>query len=67
MKKLRETSALSLRRTKIAKLNDTQMKHILGGNQANVSTEEILTSSWPCLTNWTKNLTNDTIATTDGD
>ena len=66
MKKLNESSELSLKREKIAKLNNAQMKHILGGNQANMSTEEILTSSWRCLTSLTINLTYGT-TTTDGD
>lgn len=70
MKKLNENSTLSLKRMKIARLNNSQMKQIAGGNQANLSTEEILTSSWRCLTNWTLNMTLDTTDTTttiDGD
>ncbi|MFT5890811.1 MAG: hypothetical protein ACI9Y7_000909 [Dokdonia sp.] len=54
MKKLNATSEeLSLKRTKIARLNNAQMSQIAGGNQPNVSTEEILTSSWKCLTSLT--------------
>ena len=70
MKKLNENSALSLKRMKIARLNNSQMKQIEGGNQANLSTEEILTSSLRCLKNWTINMTLDTTDTTntiDGD
>lgn len=49
MKKLNETSELSLKRMKIARLNNAQMKQVAGGDQANISSEEILRSSWRCL------------------
>ena len=70
MKKLNETSGLSLKRTKIARLNNAQMSQIAGGNQPIVSTEEILTSSWRCLTNWTIDMTldaTDALTTIDSD
>ncbi|MEP0264941.1 class I lanthipeptide [Dokdonia sp.] len=49
MKRLNESSGLSLKRMKIARLNNTQMKQVSGGNQANISSEEIIRSSWRCL------------------
>lgn len=50
MKKSNDVSKLSLKRTKIARLNNIQMGQIDGGNQANVSTEHITRSSLECLT-----------------
>ncbi len=49
MKKLNESSELSLKRMKIARLNNAQMKQVSGGNQANASSEEIIRSSLRCL------------------
>lgn len=50
MKKSNKTSELSLGRTKIARLNSTQMEQIEGGNKTDTSVRGIPTSSWTCLT-----------------